>query len=91
MDIRVEGHTDNIPIHNELFHSNWVSSTARATAVATMLMGDAKIALQRMSIAGYAQFCPTSTNETLEGRRGNRRVDLVMLSKTTPSVRLLGR
>jgi chemotaxis protein MotB len=84
LDMRVEGHSDNVPIHNATFSSNWDLSTARAMAVAMMLIEKAGVDPQRMSIAGYAQYHPTATNNTPEGRRANRRVDIVVVSAFRP-------
>jgi chemotaxis protein MotB len=86
-DLRVEGHTDNVPIHNEEFDSNWELSSARATRIARIFLatkvGDAPaIPPQRMSAAGYAEFHPVASNATSEGRAENRRVDLVIAPKT---------
>jgi chemotaxis protein MotB len=83
LDMRVEGHSDNVPIHNDEFASNWELSTARATAVAMMLIDDAGFDPRRMSIAGYAQYHPAASNDTPEGRRANRRVDIVVVSVFT--------
>jgi chemotaxis protein MotB len=80
LDMRVEGHSDNVPIHNARFGSNWDLSTARAMAVAMMLIDEDGFDPQRMSIAGYAQYHPAADNSTQEGRRSNRRVDLVVVS-----------
>jgi len=82
LDMRVEGHSDNIPIHNETFGSNWDLSTARAMAVAMMILNDAKVDPRQMSIAGYAEYHPAATNDTPEGRRANRRVDIVVVAPT---------
>jgi chemotaxis protein MotB len=80
LDMRVEGHSDNVPIHNAAFDSNWDLSTARATAVAMMLLNESGFDPSRMSIAGYAQYHPSTSNDTPEGRRANRRVDIVVVS-----------
>lgn len=78
VDIRVEGHTDNRPIHTARFRSNWDLSTARATAVLTeILVGDG-FPPDRMSAAGYGEFHPIASNDTELGRQQNRRVDLVV-------------
>jgi chemotaxis protein MotB len=84
LDMRVEGHSDNVPIHNDAFNSNWELSTARATAVAMMLLKESGFDPKRMSIAGYAEYHPSATNDTAEGRRANRRVDIVVLSVSNP-------
>jgi chemotaxis protein MotB len=80
LDMRIEGHSDNVPIHNAAFASNWDLSTARATTVAMMLLDDAGIDPQRLSIAGYGQYHPSASNDTPEGRRANRRVDIVVVA-----------
>jgi chemotaxis protein MotB len=80
LDMRVEGHSDDVPIHNAAFASNWDLSTARAMAVAMMLLNDSGFDPKRLSIAGYAQYHPTASNDTPEGRRANRRVDIVIVS-----------
>ncbi len=80
LDMRVEGHSDNVPIHNAQFTSNWDLSTARASAVAMMLLDEAHFDPSRMAIAGYGQYHPTATNDTAEGRQANRRVDIVIVS-----------
>jgi chemotaxis protein MotB len=81
-DLRVEGHTDNIPIHNAEFDSNWELSSARATRIARILLELHSIPPDRISAAGYAEFHPVASNETAEGRAENRRVDLVVQPRT---------
>jgi chemotaxis protein MotB len=83
LDMRVEGHTDDVPIHNASFSSNWDLSTARALAVGKMLLNESGFDPKRMSVAGYAEYHPTASNSTSEGRRMNRRVDIVILSVTS--------
>lgn len=80
LDMRVEGNSDSVPIHNAIFQSNWELSTARATAVAMMLLDGSRVDPSRLSIAGRGQYHPELSNETPEGRKGNRRVDIVVLS-----------
>jgi chemotaxis protein MotB len=79
--IRIEGHTDNVPIHNSQFSSNWELSTARATEVVRVLLVRNGYSPGRLSAAGYAEFHPISSNGTAEGRGMNRRVDIVVLSE----------
>jgi chemotaxis protein MotB len=81
-DLRVEGHTDNIPIHTPEFDSNWELSTARATHIARLFLDLKAIPPGRISAAGYAQFHPVASNDQPEGRAENRRVDLVVLPRT---------
>lgn len=81
-DVRVEGHTDNIPMHNAEFDSNWELSSARATRIARLFLSLNTIPPDRLSAAGYAEFHPVASNATTEGRAQNRRVDLVVLPRT---------
>lgn len=85
-NVRIEGHTDNVPIHNSRFASNWELSTARATEVTRLFLTRYHIAPWRVSAAGYAEYHPAADNKTPEGRATNRRVDIVVLSQhTTPA------
>jgi hypothetical protein len=77
--VRIEGHTDNIPIHNSQFSSNWELSTARATEVIRLLAVRNGFNPARLSAAGYAEYHPIASNATPDGRSMNRRVDLVIL------------
>jgi chemotaxis protein MotB len=77
--LRVEGHTDNRPIHTPHITSNWELSTARSTEIVRLLVLRYRFAPERLAAAGYAQFHPVTTNDTAEGRAQNRRVDLVIL------------
>lgn len=81
-DIRVEGNTDNQPISTAQFHSNWDLSAARATAVLDQLVADG-VQQKRLSVAGYGAERPISTNSTYGGRALNRRVDIVVLRRST--------
>lgn len=81
-DVRIEGHTDNIPIHTPEFDSNWELSAARATHIARIFLDLKAIPPVRISAAGYSEFHPAASNDTAEGRSENRRVDLVVLPRT---------
>lgn len=81
--IRVEGHTDDAPIHTAQFTSNWDLSTARATRVIDFFISRGGVAPERLSAAGYSYYHPRASNESVEGRARNRRVDLVILNTTT--------
>jgi chemotaxis protein MotB len=83
--IRIEGHTDNVPIHNERFDSNWELSTARATEIIKLFISKCGIAPERLSASGYGEYYPVASNSTAEGRALNRRVDLVILGSTADS------
>ena len=77
--LRVEGHTDNVPIHTAQFASNWELSTARSTAIARLLLEHGPINPANLSAAGYAEFHPVASNATEDGRAQNRRVDVILL------------
>jgi len=79
--VRLEGHTDAMPIHTARFRSNWDLSAARAIAVLDLLNNRFQVPLQRLAVAGYAETIPIATNETEQGRSRNRRVDIVILSR----------
>ena len=81
-DLRIEGHTDNIPIHTAAFDSNWELSSARATHIARIFLDMKALPPERLSAAGYAEFHPVASNDTADGRGENRRVDLVVLPRT---------
>jgi chemotaxis protein MotB len=77
--LRIEGHTDNSPIHNLRFPSNWELSTSRATEIVRLLIVRNGFAPDRLSAGGFAEFHPVATNLTTEGRGMNRRVDIIIL------------
>lgn len=83
--LRVEGHTDNVPIHNAQFSSNWELSTARASTIARLLLEHGVIHPVNVSAAGYAEFHPVTSNATAEGRSQNRRVDIILLRSPAAS------
>ncbi len=81
-EVRVEGHTDNVPISSRLkdvFPSNWELSTARATNVVHFLQDQVGIPGERLSTCGFGQFRPVAENETAEGRAQNRRIQIVLV------------
>ncbi|MDR3792458.1 MAG: OmpA family protein [Terracidiphilus sp.] len=82
-DLRIEGHTDNIPIHTAQFDSNWELSTARATHIARIFLALHAAPADRVSAAGYAEFHPVAPNDTEAGRALNRRVDLVVAPRSS--------
>jgi chemotaxis protein MotB len=81
--VRVEGHTDDVPIHTARFASNWELSTARATVVVAFLIQTSSIPADRLSAAGYGEFHPMAPNTSEVNRARNRRVDIVILNQTT--------
>ncbi len=78
-DIRVEGHTDNIPISSVLYPSNWHLSVARALNTAYYFINDQKLKPEKVTVVGYAEYKPIADNSTAEGRAKNRRVDIVII------------
>lgn len=78
--IRIEGHTDNVPISTRAFPSNWQLSAARAANVVALFM-QSGVEPTRMSVAGFGEYHPAATNDTAEGRNRNRRVLIVVLAE----------
>ena len=78
--IRIEGHTDSVPIRTPRFPSNWELSTARATSIVHHFLTHHRFEPSRLSAAGYGEFRPIAKNQTADGRSQNRRVDIVILS-----------
>jgi chemotaxis protein MotB len=83
--MRVEGHTDNRPIHTAQFATNWELSTARAAGIARFLIQQGVVDPTQISASGYAEFHPVASNDTDEGRRQNRRVDIILLKPPLPA------
>jgi chemotaxis protein MotB len=82
--IRIEGHTDNVPISTKLqdkFKTNWELSTARATTVVRYLIDQGGVQPQALSAVGYADTHPIASNDTEEGRSSNRRIEIVLYPK----------
>lgn len=80
--IRVEGHTDNVPIHpnlQEKFPTNWELSVSRATNVVRLLQDEVGIAGSRLEVAGYGEHRPVASNRTKQGRAQNRRIEILLL------------
>jgi chemotaxis protein MotB len=78
--LRIEGHTDDVRIHNGRFESNWELSTARASELIKLFITRYGFTPRRLSAAGYAEFHPVAPNTTPDGRARNRRVDIVILN-----------
>jgi chemotaxis protein MotB len=81
LHIRIEGHTDNVPIHNARFASNWELSSARATGLVRLFIEQYGLDPQHMAAAAYAEYHPVQSNATEAGRSLNRRVDIVVLDR----------
>jgi chemotaxis protein MotB len=78
--LRLEGHTDSVPINTPRFQSNWELSAARGIAMLRALNENYGVARSRMAVVGYADTQSLESNENEEGRRKNRRVDIVIVS-----------
>lgn len=76
--IRIEGHTDNRPIHNKEFNSNWELSTTRAVNVLRRLLEISEIKPEKFSAVGYGEFHPIADNGSEAGKAQNRRVDFII-------------
>jgi chemotaxis protein MotB len=83
LNVGIEGHTDNQPIRFSGWKSNWELSTARALSVLHYLAEKKGISPQRLSAIGYGEYRPVATNDTIDGRQANRRVEIVILPKLT--------
>jgi len=79
--VRLEGHTDGIPIHNSRFRSNWELSAARSIAMLEILDTRFGVPRMQMAISGYAESKPVATNDTEQGRAQNRRVDILIMNE----------
>jgi chemotaxis protein MotB len=87
--IRVEGHTDNVPIHPKLqkkFPTNWELSTARATNVVRFLQEEVDIEAVRLQAIGMSEYHPVASNETEDGRMQNRRIEIILLPESAGAV-----
>lgn len=87
--LRIEGHTDNVPIHTAQMTSNWELSTARSTELVRLLIVRYRFSPIRLAAAGYAEYHPIASNKTAQGRAQNRRVDVVILSEHVVSTNTL--
>jgi chemotaxis protein MotB len=81
LNILVEGHTDNVPMSNECINDNWDLSAKRATSVVRMLQKKYKIDPSRMTAGGRSEYDPKTSNDTAEGRKTNRRTEIIILPK----------
>ncbi len=82
--IRIEGHTDNLPIHTERYPSNWELSTARAVNVLRYFINNHNIDPRRLAAEGFSEFHPLVANDTAENREKNRRVEIIFIDKERP-------
>jgi len=80
--LRLEGHTDSLPINTARFPSNWELSAARSIAMLRLFSERFGVAQERMAVVGYADTAAIDSNDTEQGRRRNRRVDIVIVSES---------
>lgn len=79
--LRIEGHTDNIPINTSKYPSNWELSTARAASVVRLFINECKVSPDKVVAVGYGEYKPVADNSTEKGRAKNRRIDIIVLSE----------
>ncbi|MFA4853910.1 MAG: OmpA family protein [Candidatus Omnitrophota bacterium] len=82
-NVGIEGHTDNIPIKHSGWKSNWELSTSRALSVLHYLVKDQGVSPERLSAIGYGEYRPVASNDSRDGRKQNRRVEIVILPNVT--------
>jgi chemotaxis protein MotB len=80
--IQVEGHTDNLPIETERFHSNWELSTMRAVNILRYMQSGSGIPSNRLVAVGFAEYRPVADNDSPEGRGKNRRIEIIFRRAT---------
>lgn len=78
--IRVEGHTDNVPISSAIYPSNWELSAARASVITRLFVDSCGVSPEKLVSVGYASYKPVDDNRTAEGRANNRRVDIIIMN-----------
>ena len=81
LDVIVEGHTDNVPVKMACMSDNWDLSARRATAIVRLLQKKYNVAPGRMTAGGRSEYVPKATNATAEGRRINRRTEIIIIPK----------
>jgi len=88
INVVVEGHTDSVPIHGK-FQDNWELSTARANAIARILIDNYQVDPTRITASGRSKYEPVDTNDTAEGRQHNRRTDIILAPRLDELMQLL--
>ena len=88
-DVIIAGHTDNIPVQGGRYESNLKLSIARAAAVAEFLLDKSMIEPQRLSTMGFGKYRPIESNNTPQGRKRNRRVEIILRASPKKSKRTL--
>ena len=80
-EIRVEGHTDNTPVTSGRYHNNWELSNLRAARIVDFMINEYRFPPESLSAAGFGEFRPIAANDSEDGKRKNRRVDIVILNQ----------
>ncbi len=84
--ISIEGHTDNVRIgQRSSYATNWELSAARALAAVNFFQQDNQVDPQRLQVVGHGEFQPVSSNETVEGRQLNRRIEIRLMPQAQVS------
>lgn len=81
IEILIEGHTDNVPIKNDMYKDNWDLSVARATSIVRILHDEYSVTPSKLTAAGKGEYFPKVSNETPEGKAKNRRTEIVLSPK----------
>lgn len=79
--VRIEGHTDTVPMSSAIYPSNWELSTARASSVVKLFITQCNFPPDRLVAVGYGEYKPVADNATQEGRQKNRRIDIIVMSE----------
>ena len=82
-NVGIEGYTDNVPIKHSKWKSNWELSTARSLSVLHFLANEKGVSPERLSAIGFGEYRPVASNDTRDGRKQNRRVEIVIQPKVT--------
>lgn len=88
-DILIEGHTDNVPIKTKFLKDNWDLSAMRATSIARFMQTDLGVNPARITAGARSEYVPKDTNDTAEGRRVNRRTEIIVLPKLDEFIKLM--
>ena len=90
INIDIEGHTDNVPIHTKEFPDNWALSTGRANSIAHVLMDEYSVSPVKLTASGRSQYVPVASNDTQDGRALNRRTEIILEPKYDELMQLMG-
>ncbi len=89
INIDIEGHTDNVPIHTKAYPDNWALSTARATSIAHVLIDEYSVVPAKLIASGRSSYEPIADNATPEGRAQNRRTEIILEPKLDELMKLM--